>query len=93
MMSKLLIFIGKMTLPLLISLTCTRSDSAHLAQPPAPPRLDTTVTAISSVSIAHRIAFSSDRDRCFYFDIYTMNSDGSDVQRLTQDLADDKTPA
>jgi Tol biopolymer transport system component len=48
---------------------------------------------ISSGSMAYRIVFASDRGRPFYFNIYTMNADGSDVKRLTDDLYQDKTPA
>ena len=48
---------------------------------------------ISSASVAFRIVFSSDRGHPFYFDIFTMNADGSDVRRLTDNLDQDKTPA
>jgi Tol biopolymer transport system component len=44
-------------------------------------------------SLPYRIAFASDRDRQFFFDIYIMNPDGSGVTRLTNNLADDKQPA
>ncbi len=61
-------------------------DSATTAAPAA-------AINISSTSVAHRIAFSSDRGHPFYFNIFTMNSDGSQVQRLTNNLNEDKTPA
>ena len=48
---------------------------------------------ISSGSSGYRIAFASDRAKPFYFDIYTMNADGSDVRRLTDNQAENKTPS
>jgi Tol biopolymer transport system component len=48
---------------------------------------------VSSASVAYRIAFASDRGSPFYFHIFTMNADGSDVKRLTDNLNQDKSPA
>jgi uncharacterized repeat protein (TIGR01451 family) len=40
-----------------------------------------------------RIAFASDRDQFGNLDIYVMNADGTDVERLTDDAADDVEPS
>lgn len=52
--------------------------------PPTPTEAASPTSAIASVAAGGRIAFVSNRDGQF-FQIYTMNSDGSDVQPLTTD--------
>ncbi len=52
--------------------------------PPTPTEAASPTSAIASVAAGGRIAFISNRDGQF-FQIYTMNSDGSDVRPLTTD--------
>ncbi len=66
---------------------CGGGASAAPSIPTIPP---TTPTTPNSGNL-NRIAFSSDRDGDF--EIYTMNPDGSDVQRVTTAAGDDTKPA
>ncbi len=68
--------------------TPTAAPDAPLATPDAPPAtpqattvLTTTAPAVPFPAIGGRVVFHSDRDG--EIDIYAMNADGSDVQRLT----------
>jgi TolB protein len=92
-MLKFLFEYGKVLIALFIGISCSSSDNAAITDPPIRIQQDSAAVTISSAALSHRIAFASDRDNPFYFDIYTMNPDGSDVQRLTNNLAEDKTPA
>jgi hypothetical protein len=58
--------------------------STETPAPPTPTEAASPTSAIASVAAGGRIAFISNRDGQF-FQIYTMNSDGSDVQLLTTD--------
>ncbi len=92
MLDRLLIYSARFVLLFLLSAIGTTNvpAPANRTAPAAPPAPSIN---ISSGSAAYRIAFASDRDRRFYFDIYTMNPDGSDLRRVTDNLAEDKTPA
>ncbi len=92
MLDRLLIYSARFVLLFLLSAIGTTNVPAP-ANRTAPAAPSAPSINISSGSAAYRIAFASDRDRRFYFDIYTMNPDGSDLQRVTDNLAEDKTPA
>ncbi len=92
-MLKILFDYGQILFTLFIGISCASSAAAVPTQPLTRIQQDATAVTISSASLSYRIAFASDRDHPFYFDIYTMNPDGSDIKRLTDNLAEDKTPA
>ncbi len=92
-MLKFLFEYGKVLFALFIGISCSSPDTTATTTVPIRIQQDSAAVTISSAALSHRIAFASDRDNPFYFDIYTMDPNGSDVQRLTNNLAEDKTPA
>lgn len=91
MLERVMFYLVRITVLFLMTILHTTNVpilDTPVASAPAP-----VSTQVAATSASYRIAFASDRDRSFYFGIYTMNPDGTDVKRLTTDLAQNKTPA
>ncbi len=91
MLSRSLVVSAQAIMLLLISLIGSTSFSVNTDRVVV--AVPATVVDISSAAVADRVVFASDRHRTFYFNIYSMKADGTDVRRLTDGLAEDKTPA
>ncbi len=90
MLGKLGLAMGIVQL-LLVGVAC--DAFSVVSTPAAGPKPTAAAVAILPAPTAYRIAFASDRGDPSYFNIYTMNADGSNVTRLTNIRAIEKSPA